>query len=312
VGVSVDTDRDLAVVTNSGDNTVSLVDLLTGTTISPSPVPVGQSPLGVATLPRLGLAVVANNGSNNATVVDVTGVKGPVTVQLCNGCSQPAGVAMNQDTGDSVIPNDAIIPPNSGAPCNPGAGIVSLVSLSATGGTFAGDTCVDQSPNSAAVAPGLLNIAAIGTSSQTSSLDLITVGGAELHSIQNFQNPSGIVFDPVNQMFVVANSLANNIVIVDPSTFIPIVASVGINPTSIDYNFQTSTLVLANNGSNTISLVAYVCPPNGISPACLNPQVRDVLGLTASQQFSVSVDPKLNLAVIADQNNNRVLLVPLP
>ncbi|MGH9682615.1 MAG: hypothetical protein ACRD4S_03245 [Candidatus Acidiferrales bacterium] len=311
VGVSIDTDRDLAVVTNSGDNTVSLVNLLTGTTISPSPVPVGQSPLGVATLPRLGLAVVANNGSNNATVVDETGVNGPVTVQLCNGCSQPAGVAINQDTGDSVIPNEAIVSPSSGAPCNPGAGIVSFVSLSATGGTFAGDTCVDQSPNSAAVDPGL-NIAAIGTSSQTSSLDLITVGGAELHSIQNFQNPSGMVFDPVNQVFVIANSLANNIVILDPSTFIPIVASVGINPTSLDYNFQTSTLVLANNGSNTISFVAYVCPPNGTSPGCLNPQVRDVLGLTASQQFSVSVDPKLNLAAVADQNNNRVLLVPLP
>jgi hypothetical protein len=42
------------------------------------------------------------------------------------------------------------------------------------------------------------------------------------------------------------------------------------------------------------------------------------LGLVTSQnrstlvQFTVAVDPKLNLAVLVDQANNRVLLFPLP
>jgi hypothetical protein len=44
----------------------------------------------------------------------------------------------------------------------------------------------------------------------------------------------------------------------------------------------------------------------------LSPRVRAVIGLGGSQRFSVSIDPKLNLAVVADQANGRVLLVPLP
>jgi len=39
--------------------------------------------------------------------------------------------------------------------------------------------------------------------------------------------------------------------------------------------------------------------------------VRAVLPLGGSQQFSVAVDPNLNLAVVVDQANNQVLLVPL-
>jgi len=37
-----------------------------------------------------------------------------------------------------------------------------------------------------------------------------------------------------------------------------------------------------------------------------------MLGISGSQQFSVAIDPKLNLAVVVDQTNNQVLLVPIP
>ncbi len=77
VGVAIDQDRDQAVVTNNGDNTVSILNLLTGAPIlSGSTVSVGSNPGGVSVIPRLGLAVVANNGSNNVTVVDEAGVDG--------------------------------------------------------------------------------------------------------------------------------------------------------------------------------------------------------------------------------------------
>src|SRR5208282_6186831 len=75
-GVTVDNDRDLAIVTNTGVGTVALIDLTTGTLETPtlsSSVLVGTAPQGVAVIPRAGLAVVANNGSNNYTVVDDTG-----------------------------------------------------------------------------------------------------------------------------------------------------------------------------------------------------------------------------------------------
>ncbi len=102
VGVAVDTDRDLAVATNSADGNVSLISLAAPSPESPQslgpvgtfglPVTVGTMPEGVAVLPRLGVAVVANNGSNNATVVDVTGVHIPVNVNPVR-----AGCARNPD-----------------------------------------------------------------------------------------------------------------------------------------------------------------------------------------------------------------------
>jgi DNA-binding beta-propeller fold protein YncE len=133
------------------------------------------------------------------------------------------------------------------------------------------------------------------------------------------QNPTGIVFDPINQVFLPANSLLNNILIIDPNTLMQTSVRAGIAPSSIDYNFQTSTLVTVNSASHTMSVLAYVCPPSAGVPACSGPKVRTVLGLGGTRTSvpvfgpnAVAVDPKLNLAALVDPDNNRLLLVPLP
>jgi DNA-binding beta-propeller fold protein YncE len=326
VGVAVDTDRDAAVVTNSVDGTVSLVSLAPIGSESPlslgnvgiigSPVLVGTTPEGVAVLPRLGLAVVANNGSNNATVVDVTGVQIPVTVGICSssGCTGATGAGVNPDTGVAAItsanPTSAV-----------STGTVSFLSLSGASATAAGEVSVDHDPVAVATDPNL-DYAAVATASQTSSINLInmattstagTVSGA-------LENPSGIVFDPVNQVFLAANSLLNDLILVDPTTFDETPVNTGIAPTSVDYNYQTSTLVTANSPSGTLSILDYVCPPGAGAPAaCVGPSVQTVLGLGGTQTSplllganAVAIDPKLNLAVLVDPDNNRVLLVPLP
>jgi hypothetical protein len=118
---------------------------------------------------------------------------------------------------------------------------------------------------------------------------------------------------------VVANSLLNNVVIVDPATFIQTQVGTGIAPTSIDYNYQTSTLVTVNSPSRTMSVLNYVCPPSSGASACVGSGVRTVLGVGGTQTSlpvlgpnAVAIDPKLNLAVLVDPDNNRILLVPLP
>ncbi len=323
VGVAVDTDRDLAVTTNAGDGTLSLISLAPVSAESPQslgpigaiglPVLVGTMPTGVDVSPRLGLAVVANSGSNNVSVVDVTGTNVPVTVALCGtGCLSPTGVAVNQDTATAVVTDT-----NPGNSLNTGS--VSFVDLStaSAGGTVA----VDHDPVAAAVDPNL-DYAAITTASQSSSVDFVdmaTTGIAGRASGTGLQNPSGVVFDPVNQVFVVANSLLNDVVIVDPATFIQTQVSTGIAPTSIDYNYQTSTLVTVNSPSRTMSVLNYVCPPSSGASACVGSGVRTVLGVGGTQTSlpvlgpnAVAIDPKLNLAVLVDPDNNRILLVPLP
>jgi DNA-binding beta-propeller fold protein YncE len=95
---------------------------------------------------------------------------------------------------------------------------------------------------------------------------------------------------------------------------------VGINPTSLDYNFQTSTLVTLNSVSNTLSVLDYLCPPSGTLNTCPNPMVRAVMGLGGQEAAAstvigpnaIAIDPRLNLAVVVDEDNNRILLVPLP
>lgn len=326
VGVAVDTDRDLAVATNSGDGTVSLISLAPISSESPEslgnvgtiglPILVGTTPEGVAVLPRMGLAVVANNGSNNASVVDVTGVEVPVTVDICttSGCSSATGAAVNQDTGTAVVtsanPTSAV-----------STGSVSFFSLPATSSTAASTLAVDHDPVAVATDPNL-DYAAVATASQASSINIIDMAifGTAGTVYSALQNPSGIVFDPVNQVFLASNSLLNDIILLDPTAFTETPVSVGIAPTSLDYNYQTSTLVTANSPSGTISVLDYVCPPGAGAPAaCVGPKVRTVLGLGGTQTSplvlgpnAVAIDPKLNLAVLVDPDNSRVLLVPLP
>jgi YVTN family beta-propeller protein len=334
VGVAVDTDRDLAVVTNSGSGTVSLVALTPSTPVGinqvaagavgtiGAPLSVGTNPLGVAVLPRLGLALVANNGSNNASLVDETQAYPPQTVSICTGggtCTGPTAVAINGDTANAIITNAGILN-DTAAPSSISLGVLTPATTT-TAPIFAASSInnnVDQNPISVAIDPEpfpanpAVNYAAVGTSSQASSVEIIDLSSLVPQRITGFQNPSGIVFDPLNGVFVVANSLNNDVVIVDPVTLIQTPVRVGINPTALDYDYQTSTLVTSNYVSHTLSVLDYVCPPSSAGAACLNPQVRAVLGLGGSQQFSVAVDPKLNLAVVADQVNNRVLLIPLP
>jgi hypothetical protein len=271
-------------------------------------------------------------------VVDEEGINGifnpPTTVPLCGTCSAPAGVGLNSDTAIAGVAD------TNPTGTTPGSGDVSFFVLPATGtnATLGASVAVDQFPVAVAMAPVLLSpaipgvvttldYAAVATDSESnntssSSVDLVNVAAASFFKgISPFQLPTGVVFDPVNQDFLVTDSVINNVVIIDPNTFLATPFKVGIGPTSLDYNFQTSTLVTNNATSNTISIVGYVCPPNPNGPpSCAGPQVRDVLGIGGVLQpsavvvgpNSIAIDLKMNLGVLADPSNNRVLLVPLP
>jgi DNA-binding beta-propeller fold protein YncE len=91
------------------------------------------------------------------------------------------------------------------------------------------------------------------------------------------------------------------VALVSPSSLVATLVRVGINPTSLDYNPQTSTLVTVNSLSHTLSVMDFQTS-----------QVKALLGVDGSSQFSVAIQPQTNLAVIADTKNNRVLLIPLP
>lgn len=332
VGVSVDTDRDLAIVTNSGDGTVSLVTLTPQAPVGPTqtqagtiealgPITVGTTPAGVAEIPRLGLALVANSGSNDLSLVDVTQTSPPVG--LCTGCGAgPTGVAVNSDTASGVVANTEVTSPTSPGGTTLVTSMTAATSSALPTATPLTGPAVDHNPVAVAIDTNpLFPFAAVATDSSASTIVFLgtTTGGSIVGRTSGLSNPTGIVFDPVNQVFLAANSLSNEIAILDPATFLATPVSVGVGPTSLDYNFQTSTLATVNSVSHTMSVLSYICPPTAAAPACLGPQVSTVIGLGGTQASApilgpnaIAVDPILNLAVVVDEDNNQVLLVPLP
>ena len=318
-GVAVDTDRDLAAVTNLADGTVSLVALSPLTPVFGggtagavgtigSPILAGGTPLGVAILPRLGLAAVADSTSNSVTIVDVTGTIGPSTGSLCATCESPVGVAVNGDTGQAAVTNDQ---PENGIT----EGTVSMIGL-ANGGTTGANIRVDQDPTGIAIDPGL-NFAGVAAS-QTGSVDIVNIPGDGLFGpgrLSSISQPVGVDFDSLNQVFLVTTSL-NTVIVVDPSLFTTTSMSVGINPTSVEYDFQASSLLTVNAGSNTISELDYDCPAFATTIGCSTPQVRATVSMGSPPVLigpnAIAIDPKLDIAVIVDPANNRILLVPMP
>ncbi len=215
---------------------------------------------------------------------------------------------MDGDTGQAAVTNSQDV-------SNVNQGNVTMVSLVAA--TVGAPFRVDQFPTGIAIDPtlGYAGVAA----SQTNALNIldITTGGLVGQGlISGFQQPAGVVFDALNQVFLVANSLESTVAIVNPSTFQTSSVAVGVNPTSVDYDFQTSTMMTVNSLSNTISVLDYDCPPTNVPNGCSNPVVRTAVTGGSSTGIigpnTIAIDPLLDMAVIVDPDNNRILLMPIP
>ena len=96
-------------------------------------------------------------------------------------------------------------------------------------------------------------------------------------------------------------SSSNAITEFNPDTGQTQTIKVGINPNAIAYNFQTGTILTVNSLSNTISVVDSQTFAT-----------KATLGIGATSKFAAAIQTFTNLAVIADQANNRVILLPLP
>ncbi|MGH9704706.1 MAG: YncE family protein, partial [Candidatus Acidiferrales bacterium] len=200
--------------------------------------------------------------------------------------TQPLGVAIQTDATTGFVAN---------------SGSNSVSEFRIDTGAAISTIPSDQQPGAVAVDQG--DFLAAYTNAQQNTVQVTALGGGTLQGgrISNFQLPTGITYDPVSNQFIVTNSLQNNVAFISPSSLVATLVRVGINPTSLDYNPQTSTLVTVNSLSHTLSVMDFQ-----------SNQVKALLSVDGSTQFSVAIQPQTNMAVIADTKNNRVLLVPLP
>jgi hypothetical protein len=307
----VGTGKNFAVVTETACKLVALISLNPDATFgSISTIPTGGNPIGVSTIPRFGYAVVSNNADGTASVLDLTKGTRAVATDVVVG-TQPTGVAIEQETGLAVVANTGsntatVIDLTPLQLATPGA----LVPLTAaTSGSEPIAVAID--PDGGVNATGLavvtgLNIAASPAQGELDLLD-ISVAAPSANPVNTRQVgavPTGIVFDPAavpSPLFYASVSDSNAIISLNPVSLTSTTIQVGINPASLAYNFQTSSLFSVNSTSNTASVVDSQTF-----------QTKATVGIGGVSLFSVAIEPFSNVAVIADQQNNRVLLFPLP
>ena len=346
--VVVDNIANVAAFTNYGCNNIAFISL-DATNAHGYGVPygsllatvtVGKNPIGIDVIPRLGYAVVANNGDSSASIIQYGGspfkasqlsfasascVSGVSTTNLCTGLS-PVGVGIDQDRALALIANNGgnslsaidltplLTTVHSGDACTPGACMSTLVPTSGP------PTGIAIDPNRAVAV--VTNIQNAGTTSVTGGLDVINLATTPpskttTSSISSLTaNPTGIVYDPAatstscttpctsSALFYATSTQENAIYTFDPDDGTTNLIRVGVNPFSIAYNYQTGTIVSMNSTSNTASVVDAVNAPAFVT--------RETLGITSQSQFAVALDEFTNTAVVVDQNNDRVLLLPMP
>jgi len=91
-----------AYITNSGDNTVSVIDTATNTVVG-SPITVGSLPFGVAVTPDSSKVYVGNSVDGTVSVIDTatnTVVGSPITVGV-----RPQGMAVTPDGSNVYVAN---------------------------------------------------------------------------------------------------------------------------------------------------------------------------------------------------------------
>jgi len=308
-GVSIDPQLNYAAVTLFGCNDLALINLATGTG---SIVPVGTHPIGVAVIPRLGVAVVANNGGNGtASIVDESKLSVTTTVSTGSG---PIGAAANEATGEVAIANN-------------GANTVTVVNA-VTGGA----STITTGLLPVAVAFNYINHQLAVAASGNNSLGISNGAGGTTNQTFSVNSPTSVIYDPVptdcgsnsngtttntTGCFLVNSSGGNSVNVIDPVSSIQTGFRVGINPTAIAYNFRTSTLASTNTASHTVTVADFLgqriravltLPPTN----SVNANVALSLAFQGALQYALDIHPFTNVAVIADTANGQVLFVPLP
>ena len=292
-GVAVDPQRDVALVADAGANAVSVVDVNpsspTFATVT-STLGVGTAPAGIGILTRAGRAVVANSGDSTASVLDYTTSPASTVFQVSLG-AQPAGVAVDQGLGTALVTSSA-------------SNSVSTFSITATTAPQPSASATGGMPVAAAIAPDLEEAAVAAESGAVVQILDVSSGSPNLITqVTNIAQPFGVDYDPVSRRFLVLARAGNEVLTIDPTTTPPSLGAVrvGVDPSSLAYNFQSSTLLTLNTASNTLSVVDLS-----------HSTVVDLLPLSGGSQYALAIHPRLSMAVVSDSANNRVLLLPMP
>lgn len=278
-GVAVDPVSNLALIANSGDNSVSLVDLVAQRVTAA--IPGISSPAGVA-FNNLGLAVIANQQNNTITVLEVAARRIRAVIPVG---SRPVAVAVNPNTNTAVVANSL-------------GNSISIVDLN----RLVQVAVVDGIANplglqAVAVHPGL-NIAAI-VSSSANALYIVDLNRRQITAqVPVEQSPSGVAIEPEGRTAVVTNLNSNSVSLVDLQTnsiratiaSIPTPRAVAISP-------STRSAVVTTGFNGTVEVIS-------LTAAAVENTIFNVPSATG-----VAFSPNTGRTIVTLPNNNSAAII---
>jgi DNA-binding beta-propeller fold protein YncE len=344
-GVAIDESRKVAFVTNYACNSVSSIAIdpagykkMDGSTAPYSSilntVTVGPNPIGIATIPRLGYTVVANSGdtpTGTASIIDTsnpesmsvlsfTTTSGSTTTtssKVAVGLS-PLGVTIDQDHAYALIANNGsnTLTSIDLTVLLPGA-VTNTTPAPTTVAVSGAPTAIAVDSNRAVAVVTLLQNS--GTTAAIAGLDVVNLTtqpparstSASVSSLT--ASMTGLVFDQSQAtststtgngspaLFYATSTQQNAIYTFNPDSGATQTIRVGINPFGIAYNYNSGAIMTINSTSNTTSVVDSQ-----------SFKTRDTQSISSLSQFPIAMDLINSIGIVVDQNNNRVVFLPVP
>jgi len=319
----------IAVVSNSGCNNISVIDINPADVAGgsgPNPgkfgtilnsIAVGATPQGIAVSQPIGLAVVANNTAGTVSFVNL--LTNSLAVPDVSTGTSPTGVAINDATSAAIVTNTGsnTVTEIDMTPLFGATPATTLTPVSIGG--FQLPTAVAIDPNRGTNNQGMAVVTSLqlqNASAPVGALLAVDIGLA-VPAISSTAATgavtaptTGIVFDPTAAsnssnpgLFYASSSGGNVISSFNPDNGSVVPVNVGINPTALAINPETGAILTTNVAGQTTSLVDTSASPL---------KTIGTIGLPGSPQFGVAIDQFTNLAVIVDQANNRVFIFPMP
>jgi YVTN family beta-propeller protein len=270
-----------AFITNASDNTVSIIDVPSGTVIGA--VPVGPEPQGVAVAPNGTTAYVTNLFGPSVSVIDAARFPQAVTATIPIGMFPP-GVALSPDGTRAYVTNGLDTAPAVSVIDTATNKVIAKVGLAGTpaglavtpngaqvyaaNGTTSGQVAVvstttnkvlrsipvGSEPQGVAITPNGAQAYITQVLTKGSVTVLNVAAGTKAGSIAVGSDPIGVAVAPNGAKAYVANNADNTVSVIDVATDrVTATIAVGQGPFGVSFTRDGTKAYVANKTDNTVS-----------------------------------------------------------
>ena len=297
-GMTVNSAGTTGYVTNEGDNTVSVINLATGTVSGTVTLPSGSDPQDVVLNAAGTVGYVTDAGTTPGTVSVLNLTTNPPTVSsavtLPNGAEptsmtvNPAGTAgfvvsgtsntvtvLNLSANPPTVTGTVVLPAGSdptSVTVNPAGtealvtndnGTVSVLDVATNPATVLATVPVGSDPTSVKVNPAGTVAYVTNANGTVSVLDLTTSPPTVIATVPVGSGPTSITLNPAGTLAYVTNSGDGTVSVLNLATSPPTVIAtvpVGSDPTSITMNPAGTIAYVTNTSTGTVTAISTIVP----------------------------------------------------